>query len=66
MMTNEEFMKSPAGIVQELWGQYNAHLINGFMHYGDYDAEKAVETIKELLRQAIIDEEDERRKKEAK
>jgi len=55
-MTNEEFMKSPAGVVQELRGQYNAHIVNSFAHLGNYDAEKAQATIWELLCQAIIKE----------
>jgi hypothetical protein len=55
-MNNEEFMKSPAGVVQELRGQYNAHIVNSFAHLGNYDTEKAQATIWELLCKAIIHE----------
>jgi hypothetical protein len=56
MMTNEEYMKSPAGVVQELRGQYNAHIINSYAHLGNYDWENAVRITWDLLCQAIINE----------
>ena len=57
MMTNEEYMRSPAGIVQELRGQYNAHIINSYANLGHYDAGKAQAIIWDLLCRAIINEE---------
>lgn len=54
-MTNEEFIKSYAGRVQELRGQYNAHIVNVAMNLpGNYDAGKAQAAIWDLLCKAII------------
>jgi hypothetical protein len=55
-MTNEEFVKSPAGVVQELRGQYNAHIANSALGLEHYDTGKAQAIVWALLCRAIIDE----------